>query len=197
MTDTRYLLNDTFAVCMTIKTGSSWGDAADYDACLAKIGYPVERYLIGYPVRNKECLISAIISNALPDEPAGFEYLTKIPVDTSLETIGDVILNFVIIDNFATKDQYSAQQIDDLRLWYGNDEHLQIFAKNCLHLQNYILWGPIERKHQIWDQPPAVILADRFGMLVAVLSLEQGIGAVKEFLNKHHLFEEIDRMKRP
>jgi hypothetical protein len=49
---------------------------------------PVEWYLIGYPVRDMERLTSAIISNVLPDEPAGFEYLTKIPVDTSPETIG-------------------------------------------------------------------------------------------------------------
>ncbi len=118
-------------------------------------------------------------------------------MDTSPWTIWDVILNFVIIDNFATKDQYTAQQIDDLRQWYGNDEHLQHFAKNKLNLQNCILWGPIERKHLTWDQPPAVILADRFGMLVAVLYLKRGIDAVKDFLDNHHFFDEINRMKRP
>ena len=64
-------------------------DPANY---LEKICYPVERYLIGYTVRNKERLISAIISNALINEPAGCEQLTRIPIDKSLETVGDSVL---------------------------------------------------------------------------------------------------------
>jgi ribonuclease III len=168
-------------------------DSIDY---LEKICYPVERDLLGYPVRNKERLISAIISNALINEHVGFEQLKKIPVDKSLETIGDFILDFVIIDNFATKDRYSAQQIDDFRQWYGNNENLHYFAKNCIQLQNYIIWGPDERKQQKWDHPSTVILADRFEMLIAVIYLEKGIDAVKEFLEKHHFFEERDKIKR-
>ena len=183
-----YVLSDTLAVYMATSTGSSREDAAGPDPYLGRICYPVERYLLGYPVRNKERLISAIISNALLNEPVGFEQLSTIHVDKSLETIGDFILDFVIIDNFATKDRYTAQQIDDFRQWYGNNENLQYFAKNCLHLQNYILWGPDERKQQKWDQPTTVILADRFEMLVAVIYLEKGIDAVKEFLHKASFF---------
>jgi hypothetical protein len=74
-----------------------------------KIWYPVEWDLPGYPVRNKEHLVSAI-SNALVNEHAGFEQLKKIPVDKSLETIGDFILDVVIIDNFAPKEQYTVRQ---------------------------------------------------------------------------------------
>jgi dsRNA-specific ribonuclease len=197
MINKRYLLTGASALCMTKKTGSIRDNAEDSASYLAKICYPVERYLIGFPVRNKERLVSAIISNALLNEPAGFEELVKIPVDKSLETIGDFILDFVIIDNFATKDQYTAQQIDDLRQWYGNNENLQHFAKNCLHLYNYILWGPDERKQHKWDQPTTVILADRFEMLIAVIYLERGIDAVKEFLGRHHFFEEINRIPKP
>jgi len=178
-------------------TGSSTEDATGSDNYLDKICYPVERYLLGYAVRDKERLISAILSNALLNEPSGFEQLSTIHVDKSLETIGDFILDFVIIDNFATKERYTAQQIDDFRQWYGNNENLQYFAKNCIHLQRYILWGPDERKQQKWDQPTTVILADRFEMLVAVIYLEKGIDAVKEFLKKHHFFEEIDTIKKP
>jgi dsRNA-specific ribonuclease len=171
-------------------------DTADSEVYLARLCYPVEQYLFGFAVTNKERLISAIISNALLNEPAGFEQLRKIPADKSLETIGDFILDFVIIDNFATKDRFTAEQIDDFRQWYGSNENLQHFAKNCIHLPSYILWGPDERKQQKWDQPTTVILADRFEMLVAVLYLERGIDAVKEFLKKHHFFEEIDKIKK-
>jgi dsRNA-specific ribonuclease len=168
---------------------------ADSDEYLDRICYPVERYLIGYAVRDKKRLISAIISNALLNEPVGFEQLRTIPVDKSLETIGDFILDFIIIDHFATNNRYTAQQIDGFRQWYGKNENLQFFARNCIHLHNYILWGPDERKHRKWDQPTTVILADRFEMLVAVIYLELGIDAVKEFLNKHHFFDKIDKMK--
>ena len=83
-------------------------DTEDPMKYLEKICYPIERYLIGYSIRDKERLVSAIISNALLNEPAGFEQLKNIPVDKSLETIGDFILDFVIIDHFATKDRYTA-----------------------------------------------------------------------------------------
>jgi dsRNA-specific ribonuclease len=195
MINKRYVLRDTFAVYRTIRTGIFMEDTEDSNSYLEKICYPVERYLIGYAVRNKERLISAIISNALLNEPVGFELLKKIPVDKSLETIGDFILDYVIIDNFAKKDRYTAQQIDDFRQWYGKNENLQYFAKNCIHLHNYILWGPDERKQQKWDQQTTVILADRFEMLVAVIYLEKGVEAVKEFLKKHHFFEEIDKIR--
>jgi ribonuclease-3 len=167
-------------------------DAADSKTYLDMICYPVEKYLIGYTVRDKERLISAILSNALLNEPVGFEQLKKIQVDKSLETIGDCVLDFIIIDNFATKERYSAQDIDDFRQWYGNNENLQYFAKNCIHLHAYILWGPDERKQHIWDQPTTVILADRFEMIIGVIYLEKGIDAVKEFLQKHHFFEALD-----
>ena len=172
-------------------------DTIDSDSYLSLICYPVERYLLGYPVRDKKRLISAIISNALLNEPVGFEQLSTIPVDKSLETIGDFILDFVIIDHFANNDRYTAQQIDDFRQWYGKNENLQYFAKNGIHLHRYILWGPDERKQQKWDQPTTVILADRLEMLIGVIYLEKGIDAVKEFLKKHHFFEEIDRLKMP
>lgn len=172
-------------------------DTEDSINFLEKICYPVERYLIGFAVRNKERLISAIISNAFQNELVGFEQLKKIPVDKSLETMGDYVLDFVIFDKFAVKERHTAKEIDDFRQWYGNNENLQYFSKNCIHLQNYILWGPDERNQQKWDQPTTIILADRFEMLIAVIYLENGIDAVKEFLKKHRFFEEIDKLKAP
>jgi hypothetical protein len=66
-----------------------------------EVCYPIEKFLLGYSVRSKERLISAIISNAFLNEKGEFEQLKKIPVDTSLETMGDFVLDFVIFDHFA------------------------------------------------------------------------------------------------
>jgi len=156
---------------------------------------PIERDLLGFTVQDKERLISAIISNALIHEKPEFEGLKSIPVDPSLETIGDYVLDFVIMDNFAFSSHFTAKEVDDFRQLYGKNEFLHTFSKNCLYLQDYILWGPDEIDPPRWDKPTTTILADRFEMLIAVIYLEKGVGAVKEFLKKHRLFEEIDKMK--
>jgi ribonuclease-3 len=161
-----------------------------------KVCYPVEKYLIGFAVRDKERLISAIISNALLNEKVEFEEMRKIPADSSLETIGDFVLDFAVIDHFAATGRYTAKEIDDLRQLYGNNENLQLFSKNCLRLQNFILWGQDERRLEKWDQPTTKILANRFEMLVAVIYLEGGIDAVREFLRKNDFFGEIDKIKK-
>jgi ribonuclease-3 len=171
-------------------------DIADWITYRDEICYPVERYLFGFAVRNKERLISAIISNAFLNVLVDFEQLRKIPVDKSLETIGDFVLDYAIIENFPKKESTSPREINDFREFYGKNETLHRFAKNCIHLQNFILWGPDEREKEIWNQPTTVILADRFEMLIAVIYLEKGIDAVKEFLQKHRFFKEIDKMNK-
>ena len=171
-------------------------DTAEWINYRNKICYPVERYLLGFAVRNKERLISAIISNALLNVKVDFEELRKIPVDKSLETIGDYVLDYAIIEHFPKKENTTPREINDFREFYGNNETLHWFSKNCIHLQNFILWGPDEREKEIWNQPTTEILADRFEMLIAVIYLEQGIDAVKDFLQKHKFFEEIDKFKK-
>jgi len=160
-----------------------------------EICYPVERYLIGFAVRDKKRLISAIISNAFCNEKVEFEQLKGIPADTSLETMGDFVLDFAIFDNFALTDKHTSKEIDDFRQLYGNNKMLHRFSKNYLHLQNYILWGPNERKQKIWDHPTTEILADRFEMLIGIIYLEKGIEGVKNFLEKHDFFQRIDKIK--
>jgi dsRNA-specific ribonuclease len=184
---------DVFAVHTIFKKGDIMEKKTEWASYLDKICYPVERYLLGFAVRDKERLISAIISNAFRNEKVEFEQLKAIPADKSLETKGDFVLDFVIFDNFATIDIHSAKEIDDFRQFYGNNETLHWFSKNCIHLQKFILWGPDEREKEIWNQPETIILADRFEMLIGVIYLEKGIDAVKEFLKKHHFFEEIDK----
>jgi ribonuclease-3 len=154
-----------------------------------RICYPVERYLLGFAVRDRERLISAIISNAFLNEKIEFEELRKIPADPSLETIGDFVLDFVIIDHFAREGKYTAKEIDDFRQFYGSNDALHAFARNVLNLHTFIVWGPDEWKRSIWDVPGTRILADRFEMLIAVIYLEKGIEAVKEFLERYRFFE--------
>ena len=194
--DKRYRMSGTFAFERNhLEPGFRMEDNAEWMKYRDQICYPVERYLLGFTARDKERLISAIISNALRNEKTEFEELKRIPADPGLETIGDAVLDFVIIDHFALMRRYTAKEIDDLRQFYGGNDTLHGYAKNCIRLQNFILWGPDERERTIWDLPDTTILADRFEMLVGVMYLENGIGAVKEFLRNHHFFEDIGSMK--
>jgi dsRNA-specific ribonuclease len=49
------------------------------------------------------------------------------------------------------------------------------------------------RERKIWDQPATTLLADRFEMLIGVIYLEKGVEGVREFLKKHHFFQEIEK----
>jgi ribonuclease-3 len=171
-------------------------DSTEWIKYRNEVCYPVEKYLLGYSIRDKERLISAIISNAFRNEKVEFEQLKKIHPDKSLETIGDFVLDFAIIDNFPKKEHSSPKEIDDLRTFYSNNQTLQRFSKNCIHLQNFILWGPDERRRMIWDQSTTTILADQFEMLIAIVYLEKGIEGVREFLKKHNFFGRIDNFDK-
>ena len=127
-------------------------NTTDWIAYRDELCRPIESDILGFKVQDKQRLISAIISNAFLNEQVKFEQLKKIPADKSLETIGDFVLDFVIIDHFARNVLYTAQQIDDFRQWYGNNINLQYFSKNCIHLQNFILWGPDEEKQRKFEQ---------------------------------------------
>lgn len=172
-------------------------DEADWITYRDQICYPVERYLLGYSVQNKERLISAILRNAFTNEPTDFkDRLKEISMYKSLETIGDFVLDYAIIDTFPEKEYSSPKEIDDLRTFYSNNDTLQRFSKNCIRLQNFILWGPDERSRLIWNQPKTLILADHFEMLIGVIYREKGVEGVKEFLNKHNFFKSIDNFEK-
>jgi hypothetical protein len=143
-----------------MEESSGWIDYRD------KVCYPVERYLLGYAVRNKERLVSAILRNAFLNEKVEFEQIREIPMDKGLGTIGDYVLDYAIIENIPGKESTTPKEINDFRESYGKNANLHLFSKNCIRLQNYILWGPDERDRKIWDQPATEVLADHFEMLI-------------------------------
>jgi len=81
-------------------------DESEWITYRDQVCYPIEKYLLGYSVRDKERLISAIISNAFLNEKVDFEQLKKIHMDKSLETIGDFVLDYAILDNFPKKNTH-------------------------------------------------------------------------------------------
>jgi len=166
---------------------TSWTEYRD------RVCYPVERYLLGYAVWDKERLFSAIMSRAFANEPGELGQFPKIPIDTGLGTKGDFVLDFAIFHKFAEKAG-TPKEINHLREFYGQNKVLHAFSKNILRLQNFILWGDDEQKRKVWDESGEV-LAEYFEKLIAVIYLEQGIDAVTEFLDTYHFFGEIEKIR--
>lgn len=169
---------------------------SDWETYKNDICEPLEDQIFGFSIKNRDLLISGILSNAFLNEKSEFEEMKKIGVDESLETIGDFVLDFIIIDHFTKKIRYTPKQIDDFRQWYGKNSNLHFFSKKTLRLQDYILWGPDEKTKEKWNQLSTKILADRFEMLIGVIYLDQGVKAVKKFLNNINFYDEIDKIKR-
>lgn len=176
---------------MTISRMDDMRDWTDYRD---RICYPAETFLLKFPFKDKERLISAIISNAFLNEDAPFEQLRALHEEHSLATLGDYVLDYAIIANFPTNDIATPQKINDFRERYGNNTTLHRYARDCLHLQEYILWGPDQRTKKIWNQDSTCMLADRLEMLIGAIYLEKGLNGVLEFLATHRFFERIDNL---
>ena len=167
-------------------------EMSDWTGYRDRICYPAETFLLRFPVRDKERLISAIISNAFLNEDVPFGQLKTIHEDRSLATLGDFVLDYAIIANFPVNETATPQKINDFRERCGNNTTLHRYARDCLHLQEYILWGPDQRANKIWNQESTCMLADRFEMLIGALYLEKGLEGVLEFLAMHRFFKKID-----
>lgn len=174
---------------MTISRMDNMSDWAGYRD---RICYPAETFLLKFPVKDKERLISAIISNAFLNEDVPFEQLKNIPEEHSLATLGDFVLDYAIIANYPVNETVTPQKINDFREQYGNNTTLHRYARDCLHLQEYIIWGSDQRAQKTWNQESTCILADRFEMLIGAIYLEKGLNAVLEFLTAHQFFKKID-----
>ena len=175
-------------------TISRMDDMSDWICYRDRICYPAETFLLRFPVENKERLISAIISNAFLNEKIPFEQLKTIHEEHSLATLGDFVLDYAIIANFPVNETVTPQKINDFREQYGNNTTLHRYARDCLHLQEYILWGSDQRMKKIWNQESTCMLADRFEMLIGAIYLEKGLNGVLEFLATHRFFERIDAL---
>jgi len=175
-------------------TRSRMDDMSDWTGYRDRICYPAETFLLRFPVENKERLISAIISNAFLNEDVPFEQLRTIHEDRSLATLGDFVLDYAIIANYPVNETVTPQKINAFRERYGNNTALHRYARDCLNLQEYILWGPDQRAKKTWNQESTDMLADRFGMLIGALYLEKGLEGVMDFLATHRFFKKIDEL---
>jgi dsRNA-specific ribonuclease len=137
--------------------------------------------------KNRDYPIVALTSNDKITQDAEFHKYMKIDGQKDLATIGDTIIDFLIIEHFLEeKSQKSAHALNTLREKYGKNRTLHLVSKTPdVNLKNYIIGTDNDR---CWETGKTC-LAVYFEALVAIIFIENGIDEVKKFLQKISFFE--------
>ena len=168
----------------------------------------VEEILLPITFNSKDLLIQALMRTAkLGQIQQAKKHLSedvikkysRIGSQDGLDTIGDIVLDYAIIKR-CTKPNSSPKEVNDAREKYGKNCNIQQFSKECIQLQNWVIWGSDEWRTNRWRLPHnTTVLAKCFEALIGALYLDQGdeeqnkLKKVEEFLNYIHFFEKINK----
>ena len=173
---------------------------AKWKAFVKEKSSPVERKFLGQRFQNRELLIRALTRNALLNEVPPFLEMRTLGSQTGLDTVGNTVLDFVIIDHFSkkpgkVKNARIPEGLTELRKIYGNNLALHQFAKQSMKLQKYIFWGSDEITRTVWEDPKTELLADCFEALLGAIYLDKGMKGVMKFFKKIQFFKAIDKTR--
>jgi ribonuclease III len=177
-----------------IRMTSSWEKYRDTKC------YPVEKDLLGFNFDNPNLLIRALTRSAVFNQTGYLPEHKENGHQIGLDTIGDTVLDFAIFSHFiepilseqVKEKKKSREIIHGYRKWYGMNDVVQEFSKNCIHLNQYIIWGPDEEKRKIWDQKTTKNLADCFEAIIGAVYKDHGMKGVEKMLQKIDYYSEID-----
>lgn len=120
----------------------------------------------------------------------------KEAVDMSpLATLGDAVLNVVVIDHFFQKDVRTKGNLTDSKIRHVKRERTRAFAE--LHnLQKFVQWGKGEGQDGIWTKGDKALDTVTEALIGAVYLDAQkrgcnGMTIVKEMLERLDFFESI------
>lgn len=133
---------------------------------------------IGFDFKNEALLLEALTHstylNEVPDHP--------IPHNERLEFLGDAVMDFIVGDYlFNHLPQAREGLLTDLRAAMVRAEGLALFAQQ-INLGHYILMGKGEEVDG--GRTRISLLADAFEALVAAMYLDQGLDAVREWVER-------------
>ena len=141
---------------------------------------------------NRNFPIIALTSNGTISLDASFKKNMKRDGKKDLATIGDTVIDFLIMEHFLDKkDQKSAQVQNVLREKYGKNRTLHLIAKtSSVHLNDYIIKTDNERCAEMGK----TCLGVYFEALVAIIFIEHGITAAKKFFRTISFFENVKKI---
>lgn len=141
---------------------------------------------------NRNFPIIALTSNGKISLDASFKKNMKHDGKKDLATIGDTVIDFLIMEHFLDKkDQKSAQIQNVLREKYGKNRTLHLIAKtSSVHLNDYI----IKTDNEQCADTGKTCLGVYFEALVAIIFIEHGITAAKKFFRTISFFENVKKI---
>ena len=176
----------------------SWEKFVEYRSELVKNGLFSESF------NDPLLLISALTRSAFVNEHRNCSQLVQNGTQDRFHTLGDKILDFVIFDHFSQKSKespgirYSPEQFNRFREIYGKNEHLHKFSKDVIKLQEFVIWGPDEKKEprKRWEESDTV-LAHLFEALIGAIYVDMDLEGVKRFIEEIQFFEIMTRLFNP
>ena len=142
--------------------------------------------------KNRDFPIIALTSNDKISDDVEFKKKMKLNGKKDLATIGDTVIDFLIMEHFLDKkDQKSAKVQNILREKFGKNRTLHLISKTpCVHLNDYI----IKTDNEKCAETGITCLAVYFEALVAIIFIEHGITAAKKFFRTISFFENVKKM---
>ena len=141
---------------------------------------------------NPDLPIIALTSNDKISNDEYFKKTMKHDGHKDFATIGDTVIDFLIMEHFLDKkDQKSAQVQNVLREKHGKNRTLHQIAKtSSVNLNDYI----IKTKNERCAETGKTCLAVYFEALVAIIYIEHGITAAKKFFRTISFFQNVKKI---
>jgi dsRNA-specific ribonuclease len=141
---------------------------------------------------NRDFPIIALTSNDKITNDENFKITMKKDGKKDLATIGDTVMDFLIMEHFLDKtDQKSAKVQNVLREKYGKNRTLHLIAKtSSIHLNDYIIKTDNER----CADTGKTCLGVYFEALVAIIFIEHGLDEARKFLDTISFFENVKKI---
>jgi ribonuclease III len=111
-----------------------------------------------------------------------------------LDTIGDAVLDFCILNHFYNRDILDPEYYNEKRERYGNNDILHEFSKKCIQLWSAVRWSSNEAGMRVWEIEGSRTLADCFEAVIGGLFIDGGAEAVERFLDAIDFYEQIDSL---
>ena len=141
---------------------------------------------------NKELLEQALTRRDYVEKLKPRNEISKLKYQNGLDTLGDSILDFCIINHFYDQHIPDPEYYNQQREKYGNNKILHEFSNTCIKLWSVVHWSPDEEAKKKWETESKEMLALCFEAIIGALFLDGGFNAVESFLSDIDFFNQID-----
>ena len=164
---------------------------------------PVENDILGFEFTDPDLLIRALTRSALFNQAGYLPEHKENGHQIGLDTVGDTVLDFAIFRHFIDailveqekEKKKSRKIIDGYRKWYGMNDVVQEFSKDCINLQKYVIWGPDEETRKIWEHKTTKKLADCFEALLGAAYIDHRMEGVEKMLKKINYYSSVNAIR--